>query len=314
MHLLQPFAADLVVVRPAGAVITARSAQHADDGQRPGRVVPGVRARAGRAAWRSGPARHGGRAAHEAREACMARADQAPDDAKAHQAGHRVAQRHVQQAPALALGGERRRRRSSAPSASGRHVPARPRPGHGGLLRRGGRLPVSARDADVTFTEISLVGLGVAGGAVRRALHSGQLPGGSGHLVVLAHEPGGSGDAVFGRRPSRTRLSVPALAAARPRARFSVPRPARRRCRSGAAGCPSARCHEAAGSRPGGNATWQDAHSCWYLAAAARACALGDRQPGPARPRPGRRAGAKAVDDRTGICGSPQAVRIGFRV
>jgi len=64
----------------------------------------------------------------------------------------------------------------------------------------GASVDASARDADRTFTEISLVGLGMAGGAIRRALHGRPLPRGGGHLVVLAREPRGSGDAVVGWR------------------------------------------------------------------------------------------------------------------
>ena len=96
----------------------------------------------------------------------------------------------------------------------------------------------------------------MAGGAVGGALHRRQLPGGGRHLVVLAHEPRRAGDAVLGRLLARALAGAGVRGEPGRQLLRAWPGRARRRCRSGAAGCSSgaATTPPAAGraGRPGG--------------------------------------------------------------
>ena len=105
----EALAADLVVHGPARRADDDRHAEQGDDGQRARGVVarmvfrpPGDET--------AQVACDRGRATDEAREAGVPRSHQAPQDTKRHQAGHRVAQRHMHQAPAFALGRDVRAR------------------------------------------------------------------------------------------------------------------------------------------------------------------------------------------------------------
>jgi hypothetical protein len=91
----------------------------------------------------------------------------------------------------------------------------------------------------LSSSKTAAFGAGVAGRAVGRALHAGQVPHRRVDLAVLALEPGGAGDAVLGRLFAHTLVGAGVGAAARPRAAAWWRRPAMRRCRSACPARPS---------------------------------------------------------------------------